>query len=413
MAFLHPANPFCPLRLSSFSLSRQSACLFSSSSLCQIRQRPSRRLRPADTSPNATSCTGPKTGLSDKKPEDFETSSRSSYSSSQDKPSSSQKPVDEAPTLNKPSLPTTPLIKGMKAYQQNLFQRDSIYFKAGATQPSEVTKQDRPPLAAAEKFFGNHCRFLYSADALHHHAENNHIPEIVVLGASNAGKSSFLNALVGGMEMAKVSHRPGKTTMMNAYGIGPRPKIARELVRKGNAPPKHSLVLVDTPGYGYKSRADWGKTIMKYLNMRKMLRGAVVLIPADKKLQNTDRWILRTLARSNTRTLVVITKADKRSYDWPAACHALSVEIQKTMRQVDSGAASSRTEGTQKILNTYVTAAKMDLSRRLGNGGGIGGTRLAILDMAGFSLRERVEKQPEAQAYTGTVVSFDDIVWKS
>jgi GTP-binding protein len=66
------------------------------------------------------------------------------------------------------------------------------------------------------------------------------------------------------------------------------------------------------------------------------------------------------------------------------------------------------------MLDIYATASKIAfVSRRLGNGGGIGGVRLAILEMAGFSLGDKIEKQPETKAYTGKVVSFDDIVWKS
>jgi GTP-binding protein len=295
-----------------------------------------------------------------------------------------------------------------------LFQSESLRFKKGSSVPVGASKEDQSPLAAAEKFFGEDCRILYSAESFYHHPHNDHIPEIVVLGASNAGKSSFLNALVGGMEVAKVSHKPGKTTTMNAYGVGPRPKIAKELVRKGDAPPKHSLILMDTPGYGFKSQEDWGKTILKYLNARKMLRGAIILIPADKKLQETDRWMLRTLARSNTRTLVVITKADKPGDGWQDACHNLHTQIQGIVSGLEAQSAASWREGSDRMLDVYATASKIAfISRQMGNGGGIGGVRLAILEMAGFSLGDRIEKQPETKAYTGQIVSFDDIVWKS
>ncbi|RGP75063.1 hypothetical protein FSPOR_988 [Fusarium sporotrichioides] len=310
--------------------------------------------------------------------------------------------------------PKKPLPKGIKPHQQVLFQSESICFKQGLESPVDVPKEDKPPLAAAGKFFEEGCQILYSAESLYHHPQNDHIPEIVVLGASNAGKSSFLNALTGGTEVAKVSHKPGKTTTMNAYGVGPRPKIAKEVVRKGDVPPKYSIVLMDTPGYGFRSQEDWGKTILKYLNVRKMLRGAVLLMPADKKLQETDKWMLRTLARSNTRTLVVITKADKPGERWQEACHNLHGQIQDIIGGLSAHSAPSWREGSSRILDVYATASKIAfVSRRLGNGGGIGGVRLAILEMAGFSLGEKIEKQAETKAYSGKVVSFDDIVWKS
>ncbi|KAK2675946.1 P-loop containing nucleoside triphosphate hydrolase [Fusarium oxysporum f. sp. vasinfectum] len=286
--------------------------------------------------------------------------------------------LHESTSKPRKAKPRGPLPKGIKPYQQVLVEKD------------------RPALAAAEKFFEERYQILYSAENLHDHPQNDHIPEIVVLGASNAGKSSFLNALLGDREIAKVSHKPGKTTTMNAYGVGPRPKIAKELIRKGDSPPKHSL------------------TILKYLNVRNMLRGAVILIPADKKLQETDRWMLRTLAQSNTRTLVVITKADKPGKEWQDACHRLHTQIEAIMRGLEARSAATWREGPGRMLDIYATASKIAfVSRRLGNGGGIGGVRLAILEMAGFSLGDKIEKQPETKAYTGKVVSFDDIVWKS
>ncbi|KAF5681147.1 hypothetical protein FDENT_8203 [Fusarium denticulatum] len=322
--------------------------------------------------------------------------------------------LHESTSKPRKAKPRGPLPKGIKPYQQVLMESESVCFKQGSTSPVDVPKEDKPALAAAGKFFEERYQILYSAENLHDHPQNDHIPEIVVLGASNAGKSSFLNALLGDREVAKVSHKPGKTTTMNAYGVGPRPKIAKELIRKGDAPPKHSMVLMDTPGYGYKSQQAWGQTILKYLNVRNMLRGAVILIPADKKLQETDRWMLRTLAQSNTRTLVVITKADKPGKEWQDACHRLHTQIKAIMRGLEAQSAASWREGSGRVLDVYATASKIaSVSRRLGDGGGIGGVRLAILEMAGFSLGDKIEKQAETKAYTGKVVSFDDIVWRS
>lgn len=268
-------------------------------------------------------------------------------------------------------------------------------------------------MATAAKFFEESCRLLYSAETLKHHPKNNNIPEIVVLGASNAGKSSFLNALVGSTEIARVSHRPGKTTTMNAYGIGPRAKLAKELVRKGEMPPKHSLILMDTPGYGFKSQADWGKTILQYLQGRKMLRGAVLLLPADKKIQDTDLWMLQTLAGAKTRTLVVLTKADKAGDGWEEACAKMAEAVREDMVWMKTSAASSWREGSDRAVDVYATAADMGISTKLGNGGGMGGVRLAILEMAGFTLGEKVEQQEEKKEYMGAIVSFEDIVWKT
>jgi GTP-binding protein len=275
------------------------------------------------------------------------------------------------------------------------------------------TKLQIQQLSAAEKFFASPCKFLYSAEALRHHAVNNHTPEIVVLGSSNVGKSTFLNALVGQSKAARVSQKPGRTTLMNAYGVGPLPKIPRELVPKGMPPPRHSLVVVDSPGYGFRSQASWGDSIMKYLGARKMLRGAVVLLSSEKKLMAEDKWMLRTLAEANTRTVVVLTKADKARSGWVDRCGSLAQVVRQEVDSLNREFGGRWRRGDGAASQVYITAAGMESPGRLKNGGGMGGVRTAILEMAGFTLLETVTKNAETVTYTGPVVSFDDIQWKS
>ncbi|KAF4507376.1 hypothetical protein G6O67_006018 [Ophiocordyceps sinensis] len=285
----------------------------------------------------------------------------------------------------------------------------------GSPLTTTVTKDQVRQFAAAQRFFEHGCDFLYSAEALRHHPRNEHIPEIVVLGASNVGKSSFLNALVGKEGRAKVGQRPGKTKLMNAFGVGPRPQTPRSLVRTGSAPPKHSLILVDTPGYGYRSQATWGAEILKYLEMRQRLRGAVVLLSLIKRKPSAeDMWVLRALAELNTRTLVVVTKADRqRPAEWPLVCSRMADAVLREMNSLDETVCGNRWRAAVAGAESdvYVTAAGMDLEGKLGNGAGMGGVRAAILQMAGFDVRTEVTKTAENVVYAGPTVSFDDIQW--
>ncbi len=61
-------------------------------------------------------------------------------------------------------------------------------------------------------------------------------PEIALVGRSNVGKSTLINALVR-QRVARTSAAPGKTRLANIYLVG-----------RGAAPP---LYLVDLPGFGY------------------------------------------------------------------------------------------------------------------------------------------------------------------
>jgi GTP-binding protein len=81
-------------------------------------------------------------------------------------------------------------------------------------------------------------------------------PEVAFIGRSNVGKSSIINALTES-EICYTSKQPGKTTEMNAFGIG------------GTKGGESKIVLLDMPGYGKSSRREWGVEIMKYLQQRK------------------------------------------------------------------------------------------------------------------------------------------------
>ncbi|KAM0259341.1 hypothetical protein ACHAQJ_003373 [Trichoderma viride] len=277
-----------------------------------------------------------------------------------------------------------------------------------------TTKSQDEQISSAAAFFQQGFQFLYSAESLRHHPKNEHIPEILILGASNVGKSTFLNSLVGKLNAARVSARPGKTTLMNAFAVGPLPKIAKGHVKQGEKLPRYSLVLVDTPGYGYKSQASWGDSVWKYIKARKMLRGAVVLLSSEKKLMDQDKWLLRTLAQANTRTLVVLTKADKGGGSWTERCFEASKLLRVELRKISRSVGNGWEEGSGWNPDIYITAAGMDRLPKLASGGGIGGVRTSILEMAGFDLSDKeVKKKDETVTYGGPVVSFDDIKWKA
>ena len=67
------------------------------------------------------------------------------------------------------------------------------------------------------------------------------LPEVALVGRSNVGKSSLINASVR-QKIARTSAAPGKTRLANIYRVA----------RGGGRP----LYLVDLPGYGYARGGD-------------------------------------------------------------------------------------------------------------------------------------------------------------
>jgi len=93
----------------------------------------------------------------------------------------------------------------------------------------------------------------------------NGLPEIVLVGKSNVGKSSFVNTMINRKKLARTSSEPGKTRQINFYNID------------------DSFYFVDLPGYGYskmskKEQAQVGDFIEEYLFNRKEIALIIFLI---------------------------------------------------------------------------------------------------------------------------------------
>lgn len=253
--------------------------------------------------------------------------------------------------------------------------------------------------------FFDKSEFVYSAEELRHHPVNDHaVPEIVILGASNAGKSTLLNRLFNKTNMARVSNQPGKTTLMNAYGIG-KPLTQTQKTTKIPRNLQYGLIMMDTPGYGFGSRAEWGTSILSYLEKRKALRGALLLLSAEKNLGAEDEWILTQLAHASTSLMIVLTKADK------VESIRRTEQLQQLARKVGRVVTRMEEELNVKIqLEICVTA---NLGKKTSSQD-MSGLRLAIMEMASLSVgNDKVKQTQENTQYTGEVVSFDDIRWKN
>lgn len=124
------------------------------------------------------------------------------------------------------------------------------------------------------------------------------LPEFLLVGRSNVGKSSFINTILGRKNFARTSAKPGKTQTLNFY-------LAN-----------NEFYLVDVPGYGYASvskaqQKKFGLMIEEYLKTRSNLRQVFMLIDFRHKPTENDMLMYNYLKYYNVPVTVIATKYDK------------------------------------------------------------------------------------------------------
>ena len=151
-------------------------------------------------------------------------------------------------------------------------------------------------------------RFLTSAAKLSQ-CPPPHTSEIAMLGRSNVGKSSFINALLES-NLAKSSSTPGKTQLINFFTA-----IWNDTQQNLQIP----LTLIDLPGIGYakvsKTQQElWQYHLWEFLRQRSSIKLFIHLIdarhpdlPIDENLARQIQGILR----GDQVLLPIYTKADK------------------------------------------------------------------------------------------------------
>jgi GTP-binding protein len=123
--------------------------------------------------------------------------------------------------------------------------------------------------------------------------------EIAFIGRSNVGKSSLLNAIAGRKKLALVSNTPGRTQLLNCFGL------------EGA-----DATVVDCPGYGYANvsktqRASWQPMIERYLLEREHLEMILLLVDGEIGPTSSDLQMLDWLRVNGLPHSVIATKHDK------------------------------------------------------------------------------------------------------
>lgn len=124
------------------------------------------------------------------------------------------------------------------------------------------------------------------------------LPEVVLCGRSNVGKSSFINSFFNRKNLAKTSATPGKTKSINYYEIDSK------------------FYTVDLPGYGYakvsqEERKKWGKLISEFFKESKHIQLTIHLIDSRHKPTELDIQLNAMLREFNLPYIILLNKVDK------------------------------------------------------------------------------------------------------
>ncbi len=127
---------------------------------------------------------------------------------------------------------------------------------------------------------------------------NNNLPEIVLVGKSNVGKSSFVNTMINRKKLARTSSEPGKTRQLNFYNMD------------------NKFYFVDLPGYGYskmskKEQEQVGHFIEEYLFNRKQIALIIFLVDIRHKPTENDKLMYNYVISAKLPFIILTNKADK------------------------------------------------------------------------------------------------------
>ena len=168
-------------------------------------------------------------------------------------------------------------------------------------------------------------------------------PEVLIVGRSNVGKSSLINALCQKKKLAFTSSKPGHTRLLNYYDIDKR------------------FFLVDAPGYGYAKGGInldqlFYEMMESYFADNHELKLVLILLDARRELTNDDVEIINYVEENEIPFFLVVTKFDKVNQKEKAA-------LNKHLKEV--GLKSEEIFYTSALKDNTLTLLKKGIEKSL------------------------------------------------
>lgn len=176
--------------------------------------------------------------------------------------------------------------------------------------------------------------------------------ELVVMGRSNCGKSTLLNAVLG-RHLANVSQRPGYTRTANRFAFAP------------------FFTLIDVPGYGFAEvshdhRKRWARMEQAFFSDRAAVARFLILVDARRGITDLDEERIGRLEQFSRSYQLILTKADKLT---PLELRNVIAKTEKRVRAKQQRVAVPAVIATSGLVNNY----------------GVGILRAVLLEAAGHA----------------------------
>ena len=144
--------------------------------------------------------------------------------------------------------------------------------------------------------------------------------EVAFAGRSNAGKSTALNTLADQKKLARTSKTPGRTQLINCFGLNVEDRR-----------------LIDLPGYGFAKvpvamKMKWQAHMQDYLMNRRSLAGVVLVMDIRHPLKEFDHMMLDWAKSNKMQVHVILTKSDKLKRG-PAK--STKLQVQKALKDLE------------------------------------------------------------------------------
>jgi len=152
------------------------------------------------------------------------------------------------------------------------------------------------------------------------------------------------------------------------------------------------LVVLDMPGYGKGGRADWGTQIMKYLEKRKELKRAFLLIDAEHGIKPSDLQLLAMFKEHAIPYQIVLAKADRVLFPGsrtpsPAALEARLSVLRRVMESVKDAVQPEDEDDGGAIGEVMACSSEKWIE---GKRMGIDAVRFAMLQAAGLEYQPKI-----------------------